>query len=194
MALVGDLDGAARGFREALAIQESIGDHEGAGFALGGLAFLAAASGDDGAAVEFYGRSTAEYSVIDDRAEVARVLGELAWVLLRLGDHAAAGARFLEAARAYRDVASARGMGTSLIGLAVTAASIGDHERATVIAAAAEVFSAGEGIVNVYADTPAGVELIARARDSLGSGLAAADARGRSMDADEVLAFAMTAL
>ncbi len=190
-ALAGDLEGARDGFRSALEVQEVIGDHEGAGFSLGGLAFLASATGDDASAITLYARAVTEYALIDDRAEVARVLGESAWVLLRSGDVDAARTTFLEAAKAYGDVASVRGMATSLAGLAAAAASASEHERAVAIAAAAEQLSGAEGIVNVYADAPQGEELIGEARSALGERAAALDARGRAMTAEEALAFAL---
>ena len=82
-AVAGDLDGAGARFAHGLAIQESLGDREGAGVSLGGLAALAVGRGDLGEALDLYARSLAAFETIGDRAEEARVLAEMAWTHLR---------------------------------------------------------------------------------------------------------------
>jgi hypothetical protein len=72
-----------------------------------------------------------------------------------------------EAARREPDVASVRGVGLSLIGLAATEAVEHRPERAVQIAAAADVYAHEEGIVNVYSDETPGREFIDQARAAL---------------------------
>jgi hypothetical protein len=52
----------------------------------------------------------------------ARILSEIAWTHLRHEDSALASRYFLDTVEAYTDVASVRGVGLSLIGLAATEA------------------------------------------------------------------------
>ena len=69
--------------------------------------------------------------------------------------------------QAYIDVASVRGVGLSLIGLAATETFEQRFETAVTLAAAAEVYAQEEGIVNVYSDETPGREFVDRAREAL---------------------------
>ena len=71
------------------------------------------------------------------------------------------------AVQAYTDLASIRGVGLSLIGLAATEAAEQRPERAVQLAAAAEVYAHQEGIVNVYSEETPGREFVDRARATL---------------------------
>ena len=114
----GDVARAKELFAAALAIQERIGDHEGAGLSLGGLAEIAASDGSSDVALGLYDSSLASFETIGDRAEEARILSEIAQVHLDRAELAAARARYLDSVRAYGDVGSVRGVGLSLLGLA----------------------------------------------------------------------------
>ena len=172
-AVTGDLDTAQTRYSEALEIQQRIGDEEGAGLSLGGLAGLASGRGDLAAALELYRQSLAAFEAIGDRAEEARILSEMAWTQLRHQDPALARRTFLDSVQAYTDVASVRGVGLSLIGLAATEAVEGRPETAVQIAAAAEVYAHQEGIVNVYSDETPGREFVDQARASLSADVVA---------------------
>jgi tetratricopeptide (TPR) repeat protein len=121
-AVGGDLDTAQTRYSEALKIQRRIGDEEGAGLSLSGLARLACQRGDLAGALELHRESLAAYEAIGDRAEEARILAELAWTHLGHQEPALARWCFLDSVQAYTDVASVRGVGLSLIGLAATEA------------------------------------------------------------------------
>ena len=166
-ALQGDTETAAEKSEHALAIQRRLGDHEGAGVSLSTLAQLAAGRDDLVDALDLYGQALAAFEAIGDRAEEARILSEMAWTHLGLEDAAAARRYFFESVRAYTELASIRGVGLSLIGLAAAAAVDHRPDAAVRIAAAAEIYAREEGIVNVYGDNPVGRELIDRARASL---------------------------
>ena len=84
-----------------------------------------------------------------------------------LEDPALARRYFLDSVQAYTDVASVRGVGLSLIGLAATEAVEHRPEKAVQLAAAAEVYAHQEGIVNVYSDETPGREFVDRARAAL---------------------------
>jgi predicted ATPase len=184
----GDLDTAQTRYSEALEIQQRIGDEEGAGLSLGGLAGQAARSGDLAGAVELYRQSLAAYVAIGDRAEEARILSELAWTQLQHEDHALARRYFLDSVHAYSDVASVRGVGLSLIGLAATEAVEQRPETAVQIVTAAEVYAQQEGIVNVYSDDKPGREFVERARAALSSDdVARATEAGRRLTIKEAL-------
>ena len=150
--VAGDAATAASQHDEALAIQRSLDDEEGSGLSLSGLAVLASMSGDLPKAIDLYQRSLAAFESIGDRAEEARVLSEMAWTHLSADDPVAARRSYLESVGAYNDVGSDRGIGTSLIGLAAIEAVEGRAREAVTIAAAAEVFTNEEGVVNVYSE------------------------------------------
>ena len=79
-------------------------------------------------------------------------------------------------------------MGLSLIGLAAVAAVDERPETAVRIAAAAEVYAAAEGIVNVYSDETPGREYVERARATLSDDEAArATEAGRRLTIEEAL-------
>jgi tetratricopeptide (TPR) repeat protein len=184
----GNLDTAQKVYAHALEIQHRIGDKEGAGLSLGGLAGLAAGRGDLSGALDLYRRSLSSFEAIGDRAEEARILSEMAWTHLRHEDPALARQTFLDSVQAYTDVASVRGVGLSLIGLAATEAVEHRPERAVQIAAAAEVYAHQEGIVNVYSDEKPGREFIDQARAALSAhDVAHATEVGRRLTIKEAL-------
>jgi tetratricopeptide (TPR) repeat protein len=188
-----DLDTAQRRYVEALEIQRRIGDEEGAGMSLGGLAQLASRRGDLAGSLELYRQSLVAYEAIGDRAEEARILAELAWTHLRNQDAALARSYFLDSVQAYTDLASVRGVGLSLIGLASAEAVEHRPEAAVQIAAAAEVYAQQEGIVNVYTDEKPGREIIDQARTVLSAeDVAHATEVGRRLTIDEALELART--
>ena len=94
-------------------------------------------------------------------------MSELAWTRLQQGNSSDARRAFLESAQAYTDVASVRGVGLALIGLAATDEVEQRPARAVQIAAAAEVYAAEDGIVNVYSDDTPGRDYVDRARAAL---------------------------
>ena len=167
----GDIDGAQRCFSEGLEIERRIGDEQGAGLSLGGLAQLAADRGDLEEALDLYRQSCVAFQANGDRAEEARILSEMASTHLRRGDSTLARQAFLESAQAYQDIASVRGVGLSLIGLAAANASEGRNVEALKIAAAAEVYARQDGIVNVYTEQPVGRDFI----ETAGAELSAED-------------------
>jgi tetratricopeptide (TPR) repeat protein len=187
-AVAGDLDTAQMRYSEALEIQRRIGDEEGAGLSLGGLATLASGRGDLAGALDLYQQSLAAFEAIGDRAEEARILGEMAWTHLQDEDPVGARWYFLESAQAYVDVASVRGVGLALVGLASTEAVENRPGNAVQIAAAAEVFAHQEGIVNVYADETPGRDFVDKARAVLSADdLARATEIGRRLTIKEAL-------
>lgn len=189
--VTGDAGAATTSFSHALEIQERLGDWEGGGMSLGGLAALAAQRGDVADALELYGKSRDAFATCGDRAEEARILSEIAWTHLAAGDTALARRYFLDAVEAHTDVASVRGVGLSLVGLAAAEAVDGRAERAATIAAAAEVFAQGEGIVVVYSEETPGRELVDQARAALSAeDLAAATEAGRRLTIDQALELA----
>jgi predicted ATPase/class 3 adenylate cyclase len=186
--VAGDLETAQTSLSEALAIQRRLGDEEGAGLSLGGLAGLAALRGDLSRALDLYRQSLAAFEAIGDRAEEARILSETAWTHLRNDDPTVARRYFLASAQAYDDVASVRGVGLSLIGLASVEAIEQRSEAAVRIAAAAEVYAQQEGIVNVYSDDKPGREFVDQARAALSADeVARATEAGRRLTIGEAL-------
>ena len=139
-------------------------------------------------ALDLYRQSLAAFEAIGDRAEEARILSEMAWTHLRHEDPAHARRYFLDSVQAYTDVASVRGVGLSLIGLAATEAVERRPETAVQIAAAAEVYAQQEGIVNVYSDETPGREFVDQARAALSADeVARATEAGRRLTIKEAL-------
>jgi predicted ATPase/class 3 adenylate cyclase len=192
-AITGEEAAAAASFSHALHIQQRLGDREGAGMSLGGLASLAAHRGDVTEALELYRQSLAAFEDCGDRAEEARILSEMAWTHLANDETARARRYFFESVRASTDIASVRGVGLSLVGLAAAEAVDGQAERAVRIAAAAEVLAQEEGIVVVYSDETPGRELVEQARATLSADeLARATESGRRLTVEEALKLAQT--
>jgi predicted ATPase/class 3 adenylate cyclase len=186
--VTGDEAGATASFSRALEIQQRLGDFEGGGMSLGGLAALAARRGETEAALDLYRQSLTSFETCGDRGEEARILSEMAWTHLAAGDTALARRDYLESVQAHTDIASVRGVGLSLIGLAAAEAVDGRPERAATIAAAAEAFAQAEGIAVVYGEDTSGRELIEQARAALSAeDLAAATDAGRRLSIDEAL-------
>lgn len=187
-AVAGDSGTAQARYSRALEIQARLGDWEGAGLSLGGLATLAAGSGDHANALDLYRQALAAFQTIGDRAEEARILDEMAWTYLRYQDAVQARGSFLDSARAYTDVGSVRGIGLSLIGLAATEEVEHRPERAVQIAAAAEVYAHQEGIVNVYSEETPGRAYVEQARAALSNEeVARATEVGRRLTMEQAL-------
>ena len=187
----GDAETAAASFSHALAIQRRLGDWEGGGMSLGGLAALAVQRGDVADALDLYRQSLTAFETCGDRGEEARILSEIAWTYLAAGDIALARRYFFESVQAHTDIASVRGVGLSLVGLAAADAVDGRAERAATIAAAAEVFAAAEGIAVIYSEETSGRELVDEARAALtAEDLAQATEVGRRLTIDEALELA----
>jgi len=160
---------------------------------LGGLAQLASGRGDTEAALELYRQSLAAFEAIGDRGEEARILSEMAWAYLADGDLARARATFFESVRAHTDVASVRGIGLSLIGLAATEVAEHRPENALQIAAAAEVYAQQEGIAVIYTDDTPGREFVDRAYAELSADEAnRVTEAGRTLTLEEALEMART--
>jgi tetratricopeptide (TPR) repeat protein len=156
-------DVARARYGQALEIQRRLGDWEGAGMSLGGLAELASARGETSDAVELYRQSLAAFEAVGDRGEEARILSELAWTHLADGEPTQARATFFESVQAHLDLASVRGVGLSLVGLAATEVAEQRPENALRIAAAAEVYAHEEGIAVIYTEDTPGREFIDQA-------------------------------
>ena len=192
--VAGDVDAAHARYLEALEIQSRIGDQEGSGLSLGGLAQLASIRGDLVDALALYRQSLSAFEAIGDRAEEARILSEMAWAHLQHGDTELARAFFFDSVRAYSDVASVRGVGLSLVGLAATEAVEHRPYDAVRIAAAAEVYAQQEGIVNVYSDETPGQQFVEEARSALPADqLDRATREGRKLTIKEALDLARAA-
>ena len=186
--VAGDLDAAHTRYSQALEIQQRLGDQEGAGLSLGGLAQLSSLHGDLTTALSRYRQSLAAFEAVGDRAEEARIISEMAWTHLQHEDPALARRHFFDSVQAYTDVASVRGVGLSLIGLAATEAVEGRSATAIQIAAAAEMYAQQEGIVNVYSDETPGRDFVDQARAALSAeDVARATEAGRRLSIKEAL-------
>jgi len=107
------------------------------------------------------------YQVVDDIAEIARILSEMSWAYLAVKDTESARKYALDSIDAYQKVGSPRGVGLSMIGLAAIEAVEGRHSKAIEISSAAECFAEQEGIVNVYGDSNQGKAYLDKAKNAL---------------------------
>lgn len=184
----GDLEDARSLLEQAFSVCQGIGDYEGMGLSLSGLAALSADT-DAQNSLELYERSLASFAAIGDRAEEARVLSEMALVYLATGDVAAARHRLYGAVRAYEDIGSARGVGLAILGLAAVEAHELNHEAAATIAAAGERYVQQQGVVNVYGDEAPGIDLVQQSRAALAPAvLERASSKGAALSIDEAIA------
>jgi predicted ATPase len=191
LSVAGESNSAEERFASALLIFERLGDEEGKGLALGGLAALAAGRDAFDVALDLYRQSSEAFAACGDRAEEARVVAELAWSQLRQGSIGRAREYFLASVDAYTDVGSVRGVGIALTGLAAAAAAERKFEQAIQLASAAEVYAMEEGIVNVYSEETSGREFIEGARAALSVEEAARAAEvGRRLSIREAVALA----
>jgi Tetratricopeptide repeat len=159
----------------------------------GGLAQLACARGDTAEALDLYRQSLDAFEAVGDRGEEARILSEMAWTYLANDNPVLARRTFFESVQAHTDVASVRGVGLSLIGLAATEAVEHRPETALQIAAVAEVYAQHEGIVVLYSDDTPGRAYIDRAEAVLSTDDAArAREVGRRLTIEEALDLART--
>jgi predicted ATPase len=187
-AVSADAAAAASRYDEALAIQRSLDDEEGSGLSLSGLAQLASMSGDLPSAIDLYRQSLDAFEAIGDRAEEARILSEVAWTHLSADDPVAARRSFLDSVQAYDDVGSIRGIGTSMIGLAAVEVVEGRPTHAVRIAAAAEIFTQEEGIVNVYSEDAPGLAYVEQAKAELKANeIETVTKEGRSLSVKQAL-------
>ena len=190
-AATGNAETARDDLENALAIKTRIGDYEGAGAAYGGLGLLADVAGDYQAALAHYADAQRAFATVGDRPEEARILDALAWSSLALGRTEEARAYFFQSFQAYDEVASVRGKGLALFGLAATEAVEGDNERAIALEAAAEVFSEQEGIVTVYPSGSSAPEYLERARERVTpSERERLTVEGRRWSVEEAVSFA----
>ncbi len=188
----GDAATARGRYGEALNIQRRIGDNEGIALSLGGLAQLSSMEGKTEEAIELYKESLTFFEAMGDRAEEARILEEMAWTILTMEQTPGARGYFLDAVQAYKEVGSMRGVGLALMGLAATAEVENSPYRAVQIAAAAELFSEQEGIVNVYAENNPGKEYIESAESELpAEEIIQTRGEGRALSVEDVIDLAM---
>ena len=148
----GDWEKSKMIFNEALNIQLKIGDREGGGLSLAGLAHLEVLAGNLDGAIEIYKQSLASFEAIRDRPEEARILGEMAWTYLSLENTVAARKCALDSIEAHQKVGSDRGVGIALIGLAAIESVEHHPERAIKIATASKQFTEQEGILYEYGE------------------------------------------
>jgi predicted ATPase/class 3 adenylate cyclase len=187
----GDSEGALSRYEEALAIQQRRGDHEGAGVSLAAMAALAGSQGETAKALELYRSAQSSFEKVGDRAEEARVLGEMAWTFLAAGDTPSARQSFLASADAHQDVGSLPGLGNSLVGLASVASATGIPETAVALAAAADKLLGEEGVVVAYwEDSPGRPHLEAAEAALTPDQISRAKAEGVALSIGDVLRLA----
>jgi non-specific serine/threonine protein kinase len=175
---------------QALESQRRRGDYELGGVALSALAQITFSEGDTRRALALYAEALVFEETVGDRPEVARILCEMGWTALAAGEPKTARGSFRKAAQAYEEIASARGTGGALLGLAAVDAAEGNEERAVRIAAAARAFSEREGIVVDHPMDPGAAARI----EALKASVPGADLDGLVADAAAMTPAAILAL
>jgi predicted ATPase len=191
-AAMGDAEAARSRLEEAMGIQERLGDFEGKGVSLSGLAQLEMGAGDLDGALRLYNRAKESFGKVGDRPEEARVMDEMAWCTLAAGQLPEASRLFLGSLWAHDSIGSTRGIGHALFGLAATEVAYGRIESGAVLAAAADVFSEREGVVIVYPWVTAARDEVDAAFEGLSPDVAERCRReGRELSVQEAVAYAM---
>jgi len=165
--IAGDLTTAQQRFNTAIEMTKLSNDNQHKGGAYGGLAMIEYLSGNYAKSIDLYENSLVGYQVVDDIAEIARILSEMSWAYLAVKDTESARKYALDSIDAYQKVGSPRGVGLSMIGLAAIEAVEGRHSKAIEISSAAECFAEQEGIVNVYGDSNQGKAYLDKAKNAL---------------------------
>jgi len=165
----GDAEAGRALVEQTLESQRRRGDYELGGVALSALAQITFAQGDAQKALVTYGEALVFEETVGDRLEVARILCEMGWTALAAGETTTARGSFRKAVQAYEEIASARGTGGALLGLAAVDAAEGRTERAVQIGAAAHAFSEREGIVVDHPMDPGAAERIEALKASVPS-------------------------
>lgn len=188
----GRTEAARQSFHRALELLPDGVEFEGRGVTLSGLAMLTLMEGDPQEALRLYEEARVAFVRVGDRPEVARVLDEAAWCALGAGSVEQARAHFLESLREHDAIASSRGVGLALMGLAAVEVAEGRVERGLVVSAAADAFSEKEGVVVAY-------PWVFSAKERLEEAIAAMPEddvrrlteRGRGMSDQEAIAFVL---
>lgn len=144
--LSGNYDAAESGYSESLAIFKRLNENEGIGIAQSGLCMLEFMAGNYNRALELYTDTLLAFKAIGDRPEEARVLSEISWTYLAIGDTRAALSYALDSIKTHQEIGSNRGIGLSLNSFAAIEAVKGRSKKAIEIAAAAKHFADQKGV------------------------------------------------
>jgi predicted ATPase/DNA-binding XRE family transcriptional regulator len=128
----GDNESARALYRQSLAIYEELGDPQGAGYTLSGLAFTSYREGNRDEARSYYERSLAMFREMGPRGAlgVATTVRGLGDVALSEGDYDLARSRYTESLGIFRDLGDKYSVATLLNGLGNVALDLGDYAPA----------------------------------------------------------------
>ena len=175
---------------EALSHFESMGDIHGRAWATYAIATLALLEGDTEHASRGYYEGLALFRELGDRPNEAMVLEGFGDIAVTVGAFAEAQAWLNRAVDVYREMGSRRGQGMALEGYAALAHAEGNHQRALLLAGAANAARGASGMA---------IELFPRQRPLFDEVLVMAKAdpaynlllsQGRGMPLDEAIALA----
>jgi DNA-binding CsgD family transcriptional regulator/tetratricopeptide (TPR) repeat protein len=192
--LRGDFAEASRRFEAGLGVYSALGDTAGMADALHGLGLNDHLLGEPAAARSRYERSLALFRAVGDRSGVAMALHSLGELATDEGDHPAARSRLEQSLAAAREAGDRRRLAFALAGFAALAAARAQPARALRLAGQAQALCAA-----IAAPFPAAWQArlarrLAAARRTLGAAAAAAaDAEGRAMALDQIIATALAA-
>lgn len=190
----GDYAIARTAYQTTLEAFGSAGDVRGTAVALNGLGDVAAAEGDFSNARRLFEDSLSKFRQIEDHWGVAGVLRDLGDLACRVSDHRAASDFYKEALSVFHRLGHRRGMAVVLERLAACANSSDRADCALRFAGAAAVIRDRLGISLSAAEHEELDRTIKAACEKLPEAdQAEAWAEGRSMSADQVLAFALSA-
>ena len=190
----GDVDAAQSLYQDCLASwREAVGEnHIAIAQTLNNLGNVAWAKHAYDEAGRHYEASRRLYRKLGDRAGQAWALNNLGSVAWVQGDDARAQALYGESLALFGALGDKFGLATCLCGCVSVAASLGETERAAVLAGAVEALFEALGSGLAQADQPTYERVLADVRASLGDrAFADAWARGRDLELEEVLAYAL---
>jgi non-specific serine/threonine protein kinase len=191
----GDAEQARPHFREALRIARALGDKRGLPRALNGLAELHRGEGEFDAAIPYYEEALALDRTLGDRRGIAVQLGNLAKLHVALGHREQARAILRESLEIADEIGSPQARQNALEGCVGLASLLGEWEVAARLDGATEAQTSRSGFFREPADARFLAAFVALAGDALGArALEAAQAAGRALDAESVVAEARALL
>ena len=127
----GDYEAAKNCFTGSLALQQTLGNAQGIGFALNNLGMVASEQGEYSQAASLLSDSLAVWRSLVDQRQTAITLSNLGVIAIDLGDYALAGSFLEESLALWRELDNSWGVAIGLINLGEALSYQGDYGRAS---------------------------------------------------------------
>jgi predicted ATPase len=179
-------------YENALEIAERLHDVAAVAMCLSHLGDVARARGNVSTAHAMYERAIATFGDLGDRWALALTLVDLGELFTDQGEHQAGHRRFAQALALAREIGYYAGIARGMEAFARSAARRGQSARALRLAGAADAIRQVRGAPLLPAEETALARDLDRARQTLGTAAAAADAEGRRMSIENAIEYALS--